>query len=50
MQEEKAIQPHEELVELINPCTETNKREVKIGTNLKDNVKGKLVQMLHDYV
>ena len=25
-------------------------KEVKIGTNLEDSVKGRLVQMLHDYV
>ena len=30
--------------------TEEDKKEVKIGANLEDNVKSRLVQMLHDYV
>ena len=50
MQEEKAIQPHEEPVEVINLGTETDKREVKISANLEDGIKGRLAQMLHDYV
>ena len=50
LQEEKAIQPHEESVKFINIGTETNKKEVKIGTNLEISVKSRLVQMLHDYV
>ena len=48
MQEEKAIQPHEEPVEFINLGTETDKREVKIGANLEDGIRSRLVQMLHD--
>ena len=50
LQEEKVIQPHEESIEVINLGTETDKREVKIGANLEDSVKNRLVQMLHDYV
>ena len=50
IQEEKAIQPHEEPIEVINLGTETDKREIKIGANLEDSVKSRLVQMLHDYV
>ena len=50
IQEEKAIQPHEELIKVINLGTETDRREIKIGANLEDNVKSRLVQMLHDYV
>ena len=49
MQEEKAIQPHEKSVEVINLGTEIDKREVKIGANLERSVKRRLVQMLHDY-
>ena len=30
--------------------TEENKKEVKIGTNLQDGVKERLIQMLHDYI
>ena len=49
MQEEKAIQPHEDPVEVINLGTETDRKEVKIDTNLEDDIKSRLVQMLHDY-
>ena len=35
---------------MINLGTEANKKEVKISANLEDNVKSRLVQMLHDYV
>ena len=48
IQEEKAIQPYEEPVEVINLGTKEDKKEVKIGTNLEDNVKSRFVQMLHD--
>ena len=50
MQEEKSIQPHKEPIEVINLGTEEDKKEVKIGANLEDSVKGRLVKMLHDYV
>ena len=43
MQEEKAIQPYEEPVEVINLGTETDKREVRDGANLKDGIKRRLV-------
>ena len=39
MQEEKAIQPHEEPVEVINLGTEADKKEVKICVDLEHNVK-----------
>ena len=35
---------------MVNLGSETNKKEVKISTNLEDNVKNSLIQMLHDYV
>ena len=37
-------------MEVINLGTEADKKEVKIGANLEDNVKSRLVRMLHDYV
>ena len=49
-QEEKAILPHEELLEAINLGTEEDMKEVKVGANLKPNVKEHLVQLLNDYV
>ena len=50
LQEEKDIQPHEESVEVINLGTESDKKEIRIGTNFESSVKSKLVQILHDYV
>ena len=50
LQEERAIQPHEEPVETINLGTEADRKEVKIGANLELSVKQRLTQMLHDYV
>ena len=50
LQEERAIQLHEEPVEIVNLGTEEDKKEVKIGANLEANVKQWLIQMLHDYV
>ena len=39
LQEERAIQPHEELVETVNLGTKTDRKEVKIGANLELSVK-----------
>ena len=50
LQEEKAIQPHEEPVESINLGTEEDKKEVKIGANLEPSFKQRLIEMLRDYV
>ena len=50
IQEAKTIQPHEELVEVVNLGTETDKIEVKIGADLESSVKRRLIQMLHEYV
>ena len=43
LQEERAIQPHEEPVETINLGTETDRKEVKIGAKLKLSVKQRLI-------
>ena len=48
LQEERAIQPHEEPVESVNLGTEEDKKEVKIGVNLEPSVKQRLIQMLRD--
>ena len=39
LQEERAIQPHEEPVEVVNLGTEEDMKEVKIGANLELSVK-----------
>ena len=49
-QEERAILPHEELLDTINLGTEEDKKEIKIGFNLESSVKEHLIQLLHDYV
>ena len=49
-QEERAIQPHEELLDTINLGTEEDKKEIKVGANLEPSVKERLIQLLHDYV
>ena len=50
LQEERAIQPHEEPMESVNLGTETDKKEVKIGASLETSVKQRLIQMLRDYI
>ena len=42
-QERRAIQPHQEEIELINLGTEENKREIKIGAALEPEVKKRLL-------
>ena len=49
-QEERAILPHEELLETINLGMEEDRKEVKVGANLEPNVKEHLVQLLNEYV
>ena len=43
MQEERVIQPQEEAVEVVNMGIKEDKKEVKIGANLEDNVKNRLI-------
>ena len=50
LQEERAIQPHEEPMEIVNLGTEEDNKEVKIGANMEPSVKQRLIQMLRDYV
>src|SRR3954468_12363172 len=49
-QEEKTIQPHEETIEVIYFRIYEEKKEVKIGADLEDSVKQRLIQMLQYYV
>ena len=42
----KAIQPHQEEIELINLGTEENKREIKVGAAVEEGVKRKIFQLL----
>src|SRR4030043_1275191 len=49
-QERKGIQPHEEILKVVNLGTEENKKEVKIGAWLDDTIKGKLIELLREYV
>ena len=49
-QEERAIQPHEELLDTINLGTEEDKKEIEVGANLETSVKERLIQLLHNYL
>src|ERR1051325_2685480 len=48
--EERIIQPHKEPLEAINLGSEEDKKEVNIGALLDSNVKGKLIDLLKEYV
>ena len=50
MHKERATQPHEEPVEVVNLGTEEVRKEIKICVDLEDNVKKRLIQMLRDYI
>ena len=45
-----AIDPHEELVEVVNLGTDENIKEIKIKAGLENSVKDILIQMLRDYI
>src|ERR1051325_3383309 len=49
-QEEKVIQPHEEPLELVNLGTDEAKKEIRIGADMEESVKTRLIDMLHEYV
>ena len=49
-QEERAILPHEELLDPINLGTEEDRKEIRVGANLESSVKERLIQLLHEYV
>jgi len=48
-QERKAIQPHQEEIEVINLGTEEDKKEIKIGVLLDARVKERIVELLREY-
>src|ERR1051325_2312391 len=48
--EERIIQPHQEPLEAINLGSEEDKKEVNIGASLDSNIKGKLIDLLKEYV
>src|ERR1044072_4792850 len=48
--EERIIQPHKEPLEAINLGSEEDKKEVNIRALLDSNVKGKLIDLLKEYV
>jgi hypothetical protein len=48
--EKRAIQPHQEAIELINLGTDEEKREIKIGALLEASVKEKVIDLLREYV
>src|ERR1044072_3067092 len=48
--EERIIQPHKEPLEAINLGSEEDKKEVNVGALLDSKVKGKLIDLLKEYV
>ena len=48
--EENTIQPHKELLEVINLGFKDNKKEVKIGVLLGLDVKKRVVELLREYM
>ena len=49
-QEIKEIKPHEEATKVVNLGTENNRKEVKVGTALKEIDHEKLIDLLREYV
>ncbi|GAU22854.1 hypothetical protein TSUD_282210 [Trifolium subterraneum] len=49
-QEERTIQPHKEVIELINLGSEEEKKEIKIGASLEASVKERVIVLLREYV
>ncbi|GAU49442.1 hypothetical protein TSUD_407340 [Trifolium subterraneum] len=49
-QEKRTIQPHKEVIELINLGSEEEKKEIKIGAFLEASVKERVIVLLREYV
>ncbi|GAU51514.1 hypothetical protein TSUD_413830, partial [Trifolium subterraneum] len=49
-QEKRTIQPHKEVIELINLGSEEEKKEIKIGASLEASVKEMMIVLLREYV
>lgn len=48
-QEAKEISPHEEFIEVINLGNEEGRKEIKIGTLMKESESHQLIKLLCDY-
>ena len=48
-QEEKVIQPNQDSIEVVNIGTEEVIREVKIGADLEESIKVRLIDLLREY-
>ena len=48
-QEEKVIQPNQDSIEVVNIGIEEVRREVKIGADLEDSVRDRLIELLCEY-
>ena len=48
-QEEKVIQPHQEVIEKVNLGNTDVIREVKVGAALEDSVKQRLIELLREH-
>ena len=48
-QEEKVIQPNQDSIEVVNIGTKEVRREVKIGADLEESIKVRLIELLREY-
>ena len=48
-QEGKVIQPNQDLIEVVNIGTKEVRREVKIGADLEESIKVRLIELLREY-
>jgi len=48
-QERKAIQPHQEEIELVNLGTEDDKKEIKIGVSQDASIKERVIELLREF-
>jgi hypothetical protein len=48
-QERKAIQPHQEEIEIVNLGTEEDMKEIKIGALLDATIKERVIELLREY-
>jgi len=48
-QERKAIQPHQEEIELVNLGTKEDKKETKIGVSLDASMKERVIELLREF-
>ena len=49
VQEEREVKPHQEETEVVNLGVGEERKEVKVGTGMSENVRDELVALLRNY-